>query len=148
MEVAERTEVESTGHLMAATCDLWQDARDHLSGLARQAAADVSAIMGGIGSSSSRLLLVGSRSASIECAGPVDAVVAFWVLADAPDAGAVVRSAAGALRSGGRLLLVEPDLLEKESALGPAVEFACRSGMRLVREPRVTLSRAALLVRE
>lgn len=148
MKVAVKTELESADQLEATARELWQDALDHLGGLARQAAADVSAILGGIGSPGSRLWLLRPETASEEAVGPVDTVIAFWVLADAPDTDAVVRSAAGALRRGGQLLLVEPDVPEEESALGLAAERACRFGMRLVREPRVALSRAALLVRE
>jgi hypothetical protein len=95
-----------------------------------------------------RLRLLRPGSASNEAVGPVDAVVAFWVLADAPDVNTVVRSAAGTLRQGGQLLLVEPDIPADESALARAVEYACRIGMRLVGQPRVALSRAALHVRE
>ena len=81
MEVAERTELESADRLETTAHELWREALDHLGGLARQAAADISANIGWMGKPGFRLRLLRPGAASNEAVGPVDAVVAFWVLA-------------------------------------------------------------------
>jgi len=76
-----------------------------------------------------------------------DALLAFAVVHELPDVARFWCEAAAALRPDGRLLLVEPRGHVSVAAFRVTLDLAAAAGLRRVAEPRVRLSRAALLER-
>ncbi len=79
--------------------------------------------------------------------GSVDLVVAFAVVHELPDAGSFFRQSASALKSGGRLLLVEPAGRVSEELFASELEAARAAGFAIAEEPFVRRSLSALLIK-
>jgi ubiquinone/menaquinone biosynthesis C-methylase UbiE len=94
-----------------------------------------------------RLHRCGPDSLGLEHAGPLDFVLAFWMIHEVPDRAGLLAEVAGALRPGGRLLAVEPKGHVGPDAWAGTLDDAAAAGFAVVARPRVALSRAALLER-
>ncbi len=81
---------------------------------------------------------------SIGVTGPVDFALAFWMLHETPSAEAFCREIAGALARDGRLLVAEPAFHVAKADFAAELAAAARAGLKLVGQPRIRLSRAAL----
>lgn len=80
-------------------------------------------------------------------AGPVDFALAFWMLHETPSAEEFCRQIASALSPGGRFLVAEPAFHVAETAFDAELAAAARAGLKLIEQPRVRFSRAALFGR-
>ena len=76
-----------------------------------------------------------------------DFALAFWMVHEVPDAEHLLGEASGLLEPEGRLLLVEPRGHVRADAWARTLDVARGAGFILTGEPRVALSRAALLQR-
>jgi ubiquinone/menaquinone biosynthesis C-methylase UbiE len=79
--------------------------------------------------------------------GPVDFALAFYMVHEVPDVERFIREVAGIVKPKGRFLLVEPKFHVSGANFAQTVEIARAVGFALVTEPRIVLSRAALLQR-
>ena len=79
--------------------------------------------------------------------GPVDFVLAFWMLHETPSAEQFCRQIAGVLSPGGRFLVAEPAFHVTQAVFDEELAAAARAGLKLVERPRVRASRAALFGR-
>lgn len=84
---------------------------------------------------------------SIGYDGPADFALAFYMVHEAPDVARFMAETHGMLKEGGRLLLVEPQFHVTAARYRKTVEIALGSGFRLLSEPKMLLSRAALFER-
>lgn len=75
---------------------------------------------------------------------PVDFALAFYMVHELPDPAAFFREVRGALKPGGRLLVVEPKFHVSAEAWRRTGELARAAGFEEHGGPRVTLSRSAL----
>ena len=73
-----------------------------------------------------------------------DFALAFWMLHEVPDQGALLRQVHDLLKPGGSLLVVEPRLHVPAWAFQKTVETAIQAGFTLTRPVKVSLSRAVL----
>lgn len=80
-----------------------------------------------------------------DLAGKVDFALAFAVLHEMPDGGGAFRSIAGALKSGGRLLLAEPRGHVDEEAFAKTSAKAIAQGLEVVERPEIWHSHAVVL---
>lgn len=80
--------------------------------------------------------------------GPVDFVLAFYMVHELPDAGPFFAEVAGMLAPAGRLLLVEPPFHVSRAVFQQELDVALSAGLRVLGRPRITLSKAALLGRD
>lgn len=80
-------------------------------------------------------------------AGPVDFVLAFWMLHETPSVEDFCREIADLLAPGGRFLVAEPRFHLAEPAFEQELAAAARAGLRVIERPRIRASRAALLGR-
>jgi ubiquinone/menaquinone biosynthesis C-methylase UbiE len=94
-----------------------------------------------------RLHQCGPDSLGIEDAGPLDFVLAFWMIHEAPGRVGLLAQVYGALRPGGRLLAVEPRGHVGAADWAGTLDDAAAAGFGVVARPRVAFSRAALLER-
>ncbi len=85
--------------------------------------------------------------AGLDFAEAFDVVLAFWMLHEVPDQRATLEQIHGALKPGGRLLLVEPKGHVSRASFAGAVELARQAGLTAVCAPDVGLSRAVLMTR-
>jgi len=76
----------------------------------------------------------------------LDFALAFFMVHEVPDPARLLGEVTGALREGGRLLLVEPNGHVNAAAFGETVKLAQAAGLEPVGEPRVRFSRARLFV--
>jgi len=76
-----------------------------------------------------------------------DFALAFWMVHEVPDQRRFLREAHELLRSGGRLLLVEPRGHVVKAAFAQTLAAAEAAGFRCVDRPRITFSFSALLER-
>ena len=74
--------------------------------------------------------------------------VAFWMLHEAPDAASFLGQVRSCLCPGGKLLVVEPRAHVSAEAFQEMLAAAKAAGLTLCGEPRIRLSRVAVLVRE
>jgi ubiquinone/menaquinone biosynthesis C-methylase UbiE len=79
---------------------------------------------------------------------PVDFVLAFYMLHEVPDYQDYLLQIHDMLKPGGRLLIVEPKFHVSAPDYRKTLGAAIATGMKLVGEPRIALSRSSLLVRE
>lgn len=79
---------------------------------------------------------------------PLDFALAFWMLHEVPDPDAFLQAVHGALRPGGRLLLVEPMIHVGQADFDREVARGMAAGFRQQARPDVALSRAMLFRRE
>jgi ubiquinone/menaquinone biosynthesis C-methylase UbiE len=94
-----------------------------------------------------RLHQCGPDSLGLADAGPLDFVLAFWMIHEVPSRALMLGEVFDVLRPGGRLLAVEP-----RGHVGPAdwagtLDDAVVAGFAALARPRVAFSRAALLER-
>jgi ubiquinone/menaquinone biosynthesis C-methylase UbiE len=94
-----------------------------------------------------RITLQRCEADSCGVAGPVDFALAFWMLHETPSAQALCRQIAGALSPGGRFLVVEPAFHVGQADFDAELAAAARAGLKLIEQPRVRISRAALFGR-
>jgi len=78
---------------------------------------------------------------------PADAALAFYMVHEVPDVSRFLAEVSGALRPGGRFLLVEPRGHVSASAFSATVSLAEAAGLRALSAPRVRLSRTTLFAR-
>ncbi|MBN1773550.1 MAG: methyltransferase domain-containing protein [Deltaproteobacteria bacterium] len=76
--------------------------------------------------------------------GPVDFVLAFWMLHEVPDPARLLRQVRAVLDPAGRFLLVEPKLHVRAARFRAALAATEAAGFVQLEEPPVALSRAAL----
>ncbi|MFH0903139.1 MAG: methyltransferase domain-containing protein [Pseudomonadota bacterium] len=74
-----------------------------------------------------------------------DFAVAFWMVHEAPEPARLLAEVAASLNANGRFLLVEPQLHVSRQAFEHTVALACNTGFSLLANPRILISRAALL---
>lgn len=77
--------------------------------------------------------------------GPLDLVLAFWMVHEVPDRRALLAEIAGALGPGGRLLVAEPRFHVSSRDFASTLSVARELGYRALAAPPVRISRAALL---
>ena len=77
-----------------------------------------------------------------------DAALAFYMVHEVPDVARFLGEVAGALKPGGRFLLVEPRGHVSASAFAATVEIAAAAGLRPVATPRVRFSRTSVFARQ
>ncbi len=77
---------------------------------------------------------------------PADFALAFFVLHEAPDTRAFLSEVASCLKPGGRFLLVEPKGHVPEQAFRQELATAREVGFDVAEEPRIRISRAAVLL--
>jgi ubiquinone/menaquinone biosynthesis C-methylase UbiE len=75
----------------------------------------------------------------------VDFALAFWMVHEIPDVQRFLAELRGVLRPEARFLLVEPKFHVSGTDFRRTLQIAHQEGLRLLGEPRVPLSRAALL---
>jgi ubiquinone/menaquinone biosynthesis C-methylase UbiE len=73
--------------------------------------------------------------------------VAFWMVHEVPNVASFLREIHFCLSPGGRFLLAEPRDRVSEAAFRETLGVAASVGLRLVEEPRIRLSRAALFLK-
>jgi ubiquinone/menaquinone biosynthesis C-methylase UbiE len=78
-------------------------------------------------------------------AGMMDFALLFAMVHEVPDKEALFRDVASALRPGGRCLISEPRGHVSETALVKTLAIARIAGLEQVSEPRISLSRSAVL---
>jgi ubiquinone/menaquinone biosynthesis C-methylase UbiE len=77
----------------------------------------------------------------------VDFALAFYMVHEVPDPEAFLREVHGLLKPGGELLLVEPMFHVSAAGFRVTIDLAHTIGFDTVAEPRIVLSRSALLRR-
>jgi len=77
-----------------------------------------------------------------------DFILSFYMVHEVPDRDAFFREVAGLLNQGGRYLIVEPIFHVSEKAFNDTIDHARIAGFSVEKQPKVLLSRAALLVKE
>jgi ubiquinone/menaquinone biosynthesis C-methylase UbiE len=78
---------------------------------------------------------------------PADAALAFYMVHEVPDVARFLGEVAGALKPGGRLLLVEPRGHVSAAAFAATAALAAAAGLRPVATPSVRLSRTTVFAR-
>ncbi len=77
---------------------------------------------------------------------PIDLCLAINVVHEVPDAGALLAQIKAILKPTGRLLIAEPGGWHvSEKDFGETLALAAKSGLKVIEEPKITRSRAALL---
>jgi ubiquinone/menaquinone biosynthesis C-methylase UbiE len=79
--------------------------------------------------------------------GPVDFVLAFYMVHEVPDQTRFLAEIHDLLRPGGRLLVAEPRFHVKPEHFRKTLELAARVGLRAVARPRIFLSLTTVLTR-
>ncbi|MBP7706757.1 MAG: methyltransferase domain-containing protein [Candidatus Aminicenantes bacterium] len=92
-----------------------------------------------------KLHLAGRTAPGLDPAERADLALVFWMAHEVPDPGRLFAEIGAALKPGGRLLLVEPKLHVPAAAFAALVARAGSAGFVPEGEPRVRLSRAAVL---
>ncbi len=77
--------------------------------------------------------------------GPADFALAFWMVHEVPDPGGFLGQVRSLLKPGGKLLVVEPKIHVSRRKFQETLDAARRAGLALEEEPRVRISRAAVL---
>ncbi len=96
----------------------------------------------------SRINLLVADASGLHVPGTFDVALAFWMVHEVPDQGALLRQVGQALRPGGRLLLVEPKGHVKQEAFERTLALGFAAGLERRGELPVSLSRAVLLERK
>ena len=85
---------------------------------------------------------------SIDFSEEVDFILAFYVVHEVPDAGALFCEMESILKPGGRVLVVEPRFFHgNRKAFEETVRMAERAGFIMTGSPKVCLSRSALFIK-
>ena len=77
--------------------------------------------------------------------GAVDFAVVFWMLHEVPDAERLIRELRSALLRDGKLLFVEPFAHVSKQEFRQSLAMIEKAGFKLIDEPKITISYAALL---
>ena len=77
-----------------------------------------------------------------------DFILSFYMVHEVPDRDVFFKEVAGLLKPGGRYLIVEPVFHVSEKAFDDTLAHARKAGFTVEKQPKVLLSRAALLVKE
>jgi ubiquinone/menaquinone biosynthesis C-methylase UbiE len=77
----------------------------------------------------------------------VDFALAFYMVHEVPDKSSFLREVALHLKPDGRFLLVEPKFHVSKPDFGNTLKIAQSAGLKQVSEPKILLSRAALLIK-
>jgi ubiquinone/menaquinone biosynthesis C-methylase UbiE len=94
-----------------------------------------------------RIVLHRCRKESLGIEKPVDFVLVFWMAHEVPDTPRFFGEIFTLLKTGGRLLLVEPKVHVTQRSLERTLAVCRDAGFRILDEPAVALSRAFLLGR-
>jgi ubiquinone/menaquinone biosynthesis C-methylase UbiE len=94
-----------------------------------------------------RIVLHRCRKESLGVEDPSDFALAFWMAHEVPDKFRFFREILALLKTGGRLLLVEPKYHVTLRSLKQTVAVCRETGFQVLEEPPVALSRAFLLER-
>jgi ubiquinone/menaquinone biosynthesis C-methylase UbiE len=92
-----------------------------------------------------RIILHRCRKESLGVEAPADFVLAFWMAHEVPDAPHFFREIFTLLKTGSRLLLVEPKVHVTRSSLERTLAVCRETGFQVLEEPAVALSRAFLM---
>ena len=92
----------------------------------------------------SRVQLHQCESDKIGVGEPVDFALAFWMVHEVPCQAAFFKDIASLLKPKAHFLMVEPKIHVKKVDFRQSVELAGMCGLKLVAEPSVNMSRAAL----
>ena len=95
-----------------------------------------------------RIVLHRCRPDSLGVEGPVDFALAFWMAHEVPDKPRFFRELFTLLKTGGRLLLVEPKFHVTLRSLERTLAVCREAGFRALEEPAIALSRAVLMGKE
>jgi ubiquinone/menaquinone biosynthesis C-methylase UbiE len=95
-----------------------------------------------------RIVLHRCRPESLGVEGPVDFALAFWMAHEVPDKPRFFREIFALLKTGGRLLLVEPKYHVTLGSLERTLAVCREAGFRALEEPSIALSRAVLMGKE
>lgn len=82
---------------------------------------------------------------SLGTSAPVDFALAFWMVHEVPDRRLLFREIRSILKPGARLLFVEPKMHVTSVQFDQSLALATQSGLKVVAEPQIRLSRAILL---
>ena len=93
---------------------------------------------------SDRIKLHNAEPEALGVSGQFDFALAFWMLHEVPDQGALLRQVHDMLKPGGSLLVVEPKMHVPARAFQRTVEFTIQAGFTPTRQVKVSLSRAVL----
>ena len=78
--------------------------------------------------------------------GTVDFALIFWMLHEVPDSESLIRELHAVLSPKGRLLFVEPMMHVSDAKFQNSLNIMMESGFMAIYTPKITMSRAALLV--
>lgn len=95
-----------------------------------------------------RIVLHRCRKDSLGVEGPADFVLVFWMAHEVPDKSRFFREIAALLKTGDRLLLVEPKFHVALRSLERTLAVCREAGFRALEEPAIALSRAVLMGKE
>lgn len=74
----------------------------------------------------------------------IDFVLAFWMIHETPNVKELFNQVKSILKPGGKFFIVEPKMHVSEQLFQDSIKFAREVGLRMIDEPSVLLSRAAL----
>ena len=94
-----------------------------------------------------RIVTVLASEDDLGITGPVDFVLAFWMVHEVKDVRRLFKQLAATLGPRGRLLCAEPRRHVSEARFSEIIARAADAGFRVVAHPRVRWSRAAVLMR-
>jgi ubiquinone/menaquinone biosynthesis C-methylase UbiE len=83
----------------------------------------------------------------IGVAGPVDFVLAFWMLHEVPDGAVFCAEVSAMLGPGGRFFVAEPLFHTTERDFSDMIEHAAAAGLIVLARPRVAFSRAVVFAK-
>jgi ubiquinone/menaquinone biosynthesis C-methylase UbiE len=92
-----------------------------------------------------RLQQVGASGLPFEAA--FDLALAFWMVHEVPDQGALLQQIRTALKPGGRFLLAEPKGQVRPAAFDRTVGLAMKTGLMRVKPLDIFFSRAVLMIK-
>ena len=94
---------------------------------------------------SSRIVLHKAQPKKLGISEMVDFALAFYMVHEVPDKKSFLSEVASHLKPDGRFLIVEPKFHVSKSEFDSTLEVARSAGLEQVSEPKISLSRAALL---
>jgi ubiquinone/menaquinone biosynthesis C-methylase UbiE len=95
-----------------------------------------------------RISTVLAEPDNIKVDGPVDFVLAFWMVHEVKDIPRFFRQIAAVLKPGGRMLYAEPRMHVTQKRFDEIIGYARDAGFIATDGPKVGMSRAAMLTRE
>jgi ubiquinone/menaquinone biosynthesis C-methylase UbiE len=93
-----------------------------------------------------RIVLHEAKSDRIGLSGPVDFILAFYVVHELPDPVRFFREAKSILKPGGMIYAIEPSFHVSKADFAATVEAAIAVGFKLHKTEKMRLSRAAILL--